>query len=176
VNFNFRDAVGFEGILRISNCGIVYSCRTNKILCLAKSKSGYPCIATTIGGRGGKHYFLKVHRLVASAFVPNPDKKPYVNHKDGIKCNNHYTNLEWVTPKENAVHAAVNGLITPMKGEDNPASKLTYADVETIRSCYKPYCRVNGARALGRKFGVNKGTIIDAATGKTWCHEVAHQL
>lgn len=63
---------------------------------------------------------LQVHRLVASAFIPNPHNKKYVNHKDGNKTNNHYKNLEWVTCKENAQHAIKNGLTRPLqKNEGN---------------------------------------------------------
>lgn len=59
----------------------------------------------------GKRQNIYVHRTIAMAFVPNPQNKPRVNHKDGNKLNNHFLNLEWTTAKENSQHAVKTGLI-----------------------------------------------------------------
>ncbi|MNF24264.1 hypothetical protein D3C85_1128240 [compost metagenome] len=69
-------------------------------------------LATDVGKR-----FCLVHRLVAQAYLPNPEDKPEVNHKDGDKTNNVYTNLEWVTESENTVHAFNTGLRTVNRGQ-----------------------------------------------------------
>lgn len=66
----------------------------------------------------GKQY--KVHRIVAMAFIPNPEHKPQVNHIDGNKQNNHVSNLEWATAKENVNHALKTGLLKPLYGEKSP--------------------------------------------------------
>ena len=79
---------------------------------------------------GGKLMF--VHRLVATLYIPNPDNKPQVNHKDGNKLNNRADNLEWVTNQENRDHAVRTGL--HVSGERCPWAKLTKADVDYIRS------------------------------------------
>ena len=83
-------------------------------------KKGYQLIDLYKDGERSKK---RVNRIVAEAFIPNPDNKPEVNHKDGNKQNNNVDNLEWVTSKENCRHAWDNGLMKPtysMLGKKNP--------------------------------------------------------
>ena len=73
--------------------------------------------------KNGKRSTRRVHILVAEAFIPNPECKPEVNHRDGNKHNNRVDNLEWVTHKENCEHAWGTGLQRPsygMLGKSNP--------------------------------------------------------
>lgn len=101
----WKNIEGFGNKYQISNFGRVKATnyrRTKqcKIMKLSKSRD-YLGVHLAKDGKG-KAYF--VHRLVANAFVKNPDNKPYVNHKNGNKHDNCATNLEWVTPSENCVH------------------------------------------------------------------------
>ena len=73
----------------------------------------------------GKEILVSIHRLVAQAFIPNPDNKPEVNHKDGNKSHNYAWNLEWVTSKENIEHALRTGLKKGMKGDKHPCRKIS---------------------------------------------------
>lgn len=111
----WKDIDGFDGQYRISNYGRVLSMNyhrsgqqrilrlhTPKRKTSTKSKDMYPYV---ILSKNAHTYVRKIHRCVANAFIPNPENKPYVNHIDGNINNNHISNLEWVTPSENNIHA-----------------------------------------------------------------------
>lgn len=164
----WKDVKGYEDYFMISSDGRLFSKRTNKELKRHIHKNGYVHVATKIGGRSGKTICFKLHRLVAEMFIPNPNNLPFVNHKDGVKHNNNVSNLEWVNASINTKHAYDLGLIKPIKGFDNSQSKLTKENIEYIKFNYMPYCRLNGARALSRKFNVSKTTILDIINGKRY--------
>lgn len=101
----WKDIPGYEGKYRISNYGNVWNVKKDRYHEVEKIWSGY--LRTTLCKDGkAKHY--SVHRLVAEAFVPNPNEYPQVNHVDEIKWNNKATNLEWVTGKQNANYGTRN--------------------------------------------------------------------
>lgn len=100
---------GFEGLYEISNTGQVRSVRTGRILKPEINNSGYCKIGLSKDGIRKKVF---VHRLVGNAFIPNPKKKPQIDHIDGNKLNNRVDNLRWVTGKENS-----NNPITKQKLE-----------------------------------------------------------
>lgn len=107
----------------------------------------------------GKMHF--VHRLVAEKYIPNPDGKPQVNHKDGNKLNNNASNLEWVTNAENRKHAVDNNL--QVCGDKCPWAKLTVKAVEFIRE-HKEYT----SRELGEMFGVSYSAIRAVRRNESW--------
>lgn len=99
---------GYEGLYEIDTFGNVYSvCTTSSrrkgIIKQQDNGSGYQRVNLfDINGKARKYY---VHRLVAKAFIPNPENKPNINHKDCNVKNNSVENLEWCTQSENVLHA-----------------------------------------------------------------------
>ena len=154
----WKDVVGYEQRYQVSNLGRVYSKITKKILKQNLHTNGYFTIATKIGGRKGKPVCFKVHRLVAQAFIPNIENKPYVNHIDGIKTNNNVSNLEWCTAKENTDHAIKNGMLDHSKR--SIVKVLNEDQISFIKERYTPFCREFGSRSLAKMFGVDKSTIV----------------
>jgi hypothetical protein len=109
-----------------------------------------------------------VHRLIAKKFIPNPENKPQVNHKNGIKNDNRVENLEWVTPQENVRHAFGSGLMNSCKGERKPSNKLTEKQVIEIRAKYIPH--KYGLVKLAIEYGVRQKTIWSIIKRKKWKH------
>ena len=104
-----------------------------------------------------------VHRLVAEKYIPNPENKPQINHKDGNKLNNSVDNLEFVTNQENRNHALKNGL--HIYGEKCSYSKLKEKDVIYILNNLE-----KSDKELSDIFNVSKSTINDIRKGRTWKH------
>ena len=134
----WKDIEGYKGIYQISNEGNVKSLNRiarsgkkvkEKILKKAQDKDGY--ILFTLC-KNGTQKTVKAHRLVATAFIPNINNKPCVNHLNGIKNDNTVTNLEWVTVSENTQHSYNNKL--QGKGSKHGRSTLTVEDVKNIRA------------------------------------------
>lgn len=109
-----------------------------------------------------------VHRIVAMVFIPNQNNLEQVNHIDGNKLNNNVNNLEWCTRSENLRHAYAIGLEQIKTGEKNQFHKLTEEAVKYIRSNYIKRDKQFGAVPLGKRFGVDRTTILDVVKRKTW--------
>lgn len=94
----WKDIKGFEGIYQVSSYGRVKNKRTNRIL--RPSINAYNYLSVVLC-KDGEKKCVRIHRLVAQAFIPNPDNKPCIDHIDGIGFNNFVENLRWCTSKEN---------------------------------------------------------------------------
>lgn len=124
------DIKGFEGKYQVSNTGKVRSLCSKKPRIISQYNTGkyrnYKEVKLYKGGRGTDGGY-KVHRLVAEAFIPNPENKPQVNHIDGNTFNNDVSNLEWVTNSENQKHAWDNGLHKVTKAQQDSCREASKA-------------------------------------------------
>lgn len=177
-----RDVVGYEGRYQVSREGFVYSVPkvvkvgTSGGTCIRGGHPLKPSIAKRAGhlrvwladGSGKKQPKL-VHRLVAEAWIPNPQNLPVVNHIDGNGSNPCADNLEWTTASGNCAHAVREGLtkMPGQKGAHNSRSRLTDSIVLAMR---KRYSEIGNASQVGREFGVSSRHAHDVCTGKKWTH------
>jgi hypothetical protein len=163
---------GYEGIYEISEIGHIrrmcdshrapdgYQKRHNT------SRKGYN---TTVLARDGVNRSFTVHRLVALVFIgPRPNGRQ-INHKDGVKTNNDWRNLEYVTCKENIRHAAKSGLRGYFKGTANGCAKVTEDDIRAIR---KAYASGESQPSIGRRYGLTQANVSYIVLRRTWSHVI----
>ena len=158
----WKDIIGYKQY-QVSNHGRIRTTaneatRKERILKPLLSVKGYYRVALWLNN---KSKFISIHRLVATYFVPNPDNKETVNHIDGDKTNNHYSNLEWNTYKENMNHAIDNKISAC--GERNGRAKLTQEQVNEIRNN-----TVLNQYQLASKYNVSQSTITRIKQNKGW--------
>lgn len=151
--------------VEVDEYGNAWSTRTGKLLKPRQTPYGYWEVSV-YDPEQDKYLLKKVHRLVAEVFIPNPDNKREVNHIDCDKSNNHVSNLEWVTSKENKKHAWDNDLYTCF-GEDHVNSKLTNDQVHTICQMIEQGYR---NKDLAEMFGCDRTTVSDIRRGFKWKH------
>jgi hypothetical protein len=145
--------------------GNVYSLKNDLILKTRLDRYGYKLVTLHYKG---KAFTRKVHRLVAQAYIDNPENLATVNHKDGIKTNNKVNNLEWMSAPNNMKHGFKTGLHTI--GEKRKAGrkvKLTNKDVIEIKKMIQ---EGRGNTEIGKFFGVSCGCIYSIRVGKSWKH------
>jgi len=150
----------------VSELGNVRNKKRDSIL-KTKDNNGYRQLKLS---KNGVNKMYSVHRIVAEAFIPNPENKPCVNHKNGIKSDNRVENLEWVTRSENDIHAYKLGLKTvnknPNYGSKNGNSKLNEIKVKEIREKY-----LSGRytqQKIADEYNVSQHTISGIVLNKIW--------
>lgn len=176
MNEIWKDVPSYEGYYQVSNFGLIKS--LERIVKYKENHSGLRkeiILKSNITKVGYVHVTIcmnkmnktvKIHRLVAIAFIPNPENKPSVNHINGIKHDNRVENLEWVTAKENTIHAYKTKLKSGIKGEKSHLSKLKNEDVFKIKYLYNKggYSQ----SGLGKIFNVSQAQIYRIIKGINW--------
>ncbi len=141
----------YKNFYQISSNGRVKN-RNGRVLKISK-QNGYICVTLSYDYKIKR--FL-VHRLVALAFIPNSDSKPFINHKNRNKTDNRVENLEWVTSKENAQHAIETGM-------KNGRIKA----VEQVDKCGNVIQEFESASEASRKTGINRRAICNVCIGRS---------
>ncbi len=180
----WKDIAGYEGYYQASNLGhirslsrsfnynrttcgttpqTIFNNRRGAIIKQSYNHKGYLGFDLN---KGGNRWHVISHRIIARTFIPNPENKPEVNHKNGIKDDNRVINLEWVTTSENARHSFDVLKRKARNGERINTAKLTEPQIITIRiwASFKPITEI------ARYFGVQRYAIDRIIKRKSWKH------
>lgn len=173
----WKDVVGSEGFYQVSSHGRVQSVerlivtsngrswlQPGKMLAIDDNHNGgYLTVMLSVRGKAKRHL---LHRLVATAFIPNPLDLPEVNHSDGDKKNCRAGNLEWATRQRNIDHAVENAMINN-KGENNQRAVLSEATVLRIRELAEQGL---SNRQIAAKTGATKRNVQNITSRTSWKH------
>lgn len=159
---NWKDIDEFEGFL-ISTKGRCYSQKTKRMLKAQKYSNGYLFYSFKIKGI---QYTRSIHRLMAKAFIPNPENKPQVDHINGIRDDNRLENLRWATQTENNLNPITNAKhINGLKNSENAKKALKKAtEVAAIKNRKKVYMY-----SLDGRLEATYNSVIDAGKENNCC-------
>lgn len=173
----WKRVIGYEEFYKVSSLGRIlripkkvtnnFGTFISKEIILKGSISMKGYVKQTLT-KNNKQHTLLVHRLVAEAFIQNPEGKPMVNHINGIKDDNRLENLEWVTDSGNMQHALRTKLLIPRNGSDIYFSKFTTEEVKLIK--YKFHIENISITNLSEMLDCNRRTIADIIKERTWRH------
>jgi len=155
----WKDIDGFEGMYQISDLG---RCKRNGVI-----QKGYMCCEYRVFSlsKGGVRKAGLVHKLMAQAFIPNPNNYRVVNHKNGVKTDNFLANFEWCTKSHDVKEAYRLGLLVfkGRNGEANPMHKLSDVEVSLIR---QELDGEKSQRKIAREFGISQAQVSFINTKK----------
>jgi hypothetical protein len=172
----WKDIQNYEGSYQVSNLGRIKSLergdicpnggkfiRKERIMKLRES-NGYRRIQLL---RNGKYKVYQVHRVVAIAFISNPDNKPFINHINFIRDDNSVENLEWCTHQENILHNVRNNRVKYNIAEFHPNSSITREQATEVKKLI-----IKGVKPtpISKQTGINVGIIYNIKAGLSWNH------
>lgn len=169
--------VGYEDFYMVDSNGNVYSLHKSRFGKNSNLDENTP-LSTYTDNKGYKSVVLvknkvkrttRLHRIVALTFIPNPENKPCVNHKNGIKTDNRVDNLEWVTYSENEIHSIKRLGKKKKKGQDSPLAKL---NDETVIKIKIQLQKGEKSSNIAKMFNVSPQHICCIKKGRKWAHIV----
>ena len=159
----YKEIPQTNGEYLINEFGQVFSSKTNKLLKYHKHGIGYISVCIK---RDNKFRHYSIHRLLAETFLPNPESKPCVNHKNGIKSDNRLENLEWSTYSQNNKHAFDLKLNNAVVGSKRHTSTV---DEETILKIRKMNETMNFSQ-ISKELNLGYTLVRNACLKKSWKH------